>query len=70
MQLGGGALGGLALAEALTRGMIGESLLFAGESPYLLPAVALVLTFVGLLAAVGPTLQVLAVQPSEALRAE
>ena len=68
-QLVAGAAGGLVLAEGLARA-IGGSLLFAGESAYVLPAVAIVLTFVGLLAAVGPALRGLAVQPTEALRGE
>jgi putative ABC transport system permease protein len=69
VQLVAGALGGLTLAEAVARG-IGGSLLFAGESLYVLPVVAVVLTLVGLLAAVGPAVRGLAVQPTEALRAE
>jgi hypothetical protein len=69
-QLIGGALGGLALVEALARVAIDGSLLFAGESPYVLPAVAVVLILFGLLGAIGPALRGLAVQPTEALRAE
>jgi putative ABC transport system permease protein len=69
-QLIGGALGGLALVEALARVAIDGSLLFAGESPYVLPAVAVVLILFGLLGTLGPALRGLAVQPSEALRAD
>ena len=68
-QLGAGAMGGLALAEGLARAA-GGSLLFAGESTYVLPTVVVLLMSIGLLAAVGPALRGLAVEPTEALRQE
>jgi putative ABC transport system permease protein len=69
-QLVGGALAGLALVEALARGALGASLLFAGESPYVLPGVVAVLMLFGILGATGPVLRGLAIQPREALQAD
>jgi hypothetical protein len=67
VQLGAGVLGGLVVALAIDRvagGMITRQL------PVLLPVVAIVMTTVGLLAALGPARRGLAVQPTEALRSD
>ncbi|HSL70247.1 MAG TPA: ABC transporter permease [Longimicrobiales bacterium] len=67
-QLGTGVLSGLTIASA-----VGLSLSdgpFAGRDVMLLPVVAGLMLMVGLLAALGPARRGLAVQPSEALRAE
>jgi ABC-type antimicrobial peptide transport system permease subunit len=68
MQLAGGAVGGLLLAEAIGR-LLGVSL-FRGEYAHLPPTVALLVTAIGLLAAWGPARLGLSVPPTEALRGE
>jgi predicted permease len=68
MQLAGGAVGGLLLAEAIGR-LLGVSL-FRGEYAHLPPTVALLVTAIGLLAAWGPARHGLSVPPTEALRGE
>ena len=66
-QLAVGVLAGLGAALAIDRaagGMISRQLIV------LLPLVALIMTLVGLLAALGPARRGLAVQPTEALRGD
>ena len=67
-QLGAGIILGLIVAAALDavsgRGMMG------GRALILLPTVVAVMFTVGVLAAVGPALRGLAIQPTEALREE
>jgi predicted permease len=67
-QLVTGVMGGLAMAEVVVR-ILGGSFL-TGEGTHLLPLVALAMTVTGLLATLGPVRRGLAVQPTEALRAE
>ena len=67
-QLGAGIILGLIVAAALDTvaggGMMG------GRALILLPTVVAVMSTVGVLAAVGPALRSLAIQPTEALREE
>lgn len=67
-QLGLGLALGLAAAVVLNLAMGGE--VFAGLRLLLLPAVCLLMTGVGLLAALGPARRGLRIQPMEALREE
>jgi len=70
------ALGQLALGATI--GLIGAILLegilegemFRGQGAIILPLVAVFMTIVGLLAALGPARRGLAIQPTEALREE
>ena len=67
MQIGIGVVTGLLVALSIDRlagGVITRQL------PILLPIVALIMTTVGLLAALGPARRGLAVQPTEALRSD
>ena len=58
-------IGVMALLDTATEGeMLG------GRSAFLLPAVAVLMSVVGLLAAVGPARRALRIQPTEALRAD
>jgi predicted permease len=59
-----GMIGAFALEQALEGGM------FRGYGAIILPAVAFVMTTVGVLAAIGPARQGLRIQPTEALREE
>ncbi len=67
-QLGAGAAVGLLGAVGLEQVLEGE--MFQGQGAVILPIVVLVMTTVGLLAAVGPARQGLSIQPTEALREE
>jgi putative ABC transport system permease protein len=67
-QLAIGAAAGMIGAFALEQALEGE--MFQGRGTIILPAVALVMTMVGVLAAIGPTRQGLSIQPTEALREE
>lgn len=67
-QLGIGVAVGLAAAGLLDVAMGGE--VFYGRGAVLLPAVCLLMTAVGLLAALGPARRGLRIQPMEALREE
>lgn len=67
-QLAIGAAAGMAGAAGLEQLLGGEML--QGNGAILLPAVAVVMTGVGLLAALGPARRGLRIQPTEALRAE
>ena len=67
-QLGAGAAIGLLGAAALEQLLEGE--MFQGQGAVLVPVVILVMTGVGLLAALGPVRQSLTIQPTEALREE
>jgi ABC-type antimicrobial peptide transport system permease subunit len=67
-QLGAGVLGGLALAVVVDRAAGSGPL--AGKGLVVLPAVAVLMIGIGLLAALGPARRGLAVQPTEALREE
>ena len=67
-QLALGVGVGLAAAFALDRATGGE--LLGGKGPMVVPAVAVCMLLVGLLAALGPARRGLRVQPTEALRAE
>ena len=67
-QLAIGAMVGMLGAVGLEQILEGE--MFQGRGAVLLPVVALVMTTVGLLAAVGPARQGLSIQPTEALREE
>ena len=68
MQLAAGVAAGLLVALVLERWTEGE--LMAGRPLVVAPVVALFMTVVGLLAALGPARRGLRVQPTEALRAE
>lgn len=68
LQLSGGALAGLVVAGLLDRFSGGQML--GGRATLLLPAVALFMIAVGLLAALGPALGGLRIEPVEALRAD
>src|SRR5690606_11867192 len=66
-QIGAGAAAGIAVAlllNALAGGVLTRQL------PLLVPSVALVITAVALLAALGPARRGLAVEPTEALRGD
>lgn len=67
-QLGLGVLVGIGAAALLDRATGGE--LLGGTGAALLPAVVLLMLGIGLLAALGPALRGLRVQPVEALRAD
>jgi predicted permease len=67
-QLGIGAAVGMIGAFALEEMLEGE--MFQGRGAIILPAVAIVMTTVGVLAAIGPARQGLSIQPTEALREE
>ena len=67
-QLALGAAVGMLGAFALEQVLEGE--MFQGRGAIILPAVALVMTTVGVLAAIGPARQGLSIQPTEALREE
>lgn len=67
-QLGAGVLAGLGAAVLLDRAAGGE--LLGGTGAVLLPAVAVLMLGVGLLAALGPARRGLRIQPVEALRAD
>ena len=67
-QLSGGVLVGLAIAAGLES--LSGGTMMAGHGPVLLPAVIAMMFTVGLLATLGPARRGLAVQPTEALRAE
>jgi predicted permease len=67
-QLGAGAILGLLIAVALERVIEGQ--MFQGQGAVVLPAVIVVLTTVGVLAALGPARKGLSIQPIEALRDE
>jgi ABC-type antimicrobial peptide transport system permease subunit len=68
VQLAVGAALGLLGAVGLEQVLEGE--MFQGHGAVILPAVAVLMTVVGLLAAVGPARRGLRIQPTEALRAE
>jgi ABC-type antimicrobial peptide transport system permease subunit len=65
-QLAAGAVVGIAGAIVL-EGLI-EGEMFRAQGTIILPAVTLLMTFVGLLAALGPARRGLRIQPTEALR--
>jgi putative ABC transport system permease protein len=67
-QLGAGAAVGLLGAVGLENALEGE--MFQGYGAVILPLVALVMTTVGVLAAIGPARRGLQIQPTEALREE
>jgi putative ABC transport system permease protein len=67
-QLAIGAAVGMIGAFALEQALEGE--MFQGRGAIILPAVALVMTTVGVLAAIGPARRGLSIQPTEALREE
>jgi len=67
-QLGAGVLSGLVLAGAVDRAVGGGPL--SGKGVVLLPIVAALMLAIGLLAALGPARQGLAIQPTEALKEE
>jgi predicted permease len=67
-QLGTGAAVGVVGAVALERLMEGD--LLQGRGAIILPLVALVMTTIGILAAIGPAREGLRIQPTEALREE
>ena len=67
-QLGLGVLAGIGAAALLDQATGGE--LLGGTGAVLLPAVAILMLGVGLLAALGPARRGLRVQPTEALRAD
>ena len=68
VQLACGAALGMLGAVALEQMLEGET--FQGHGAVILPAVAVFMTTVGLLAAYGPARRGLAIQPTEALREE
>jgi hypothetical protein len=68
LQIGAGVIAGLAVAAALE--WVGDAGLMGGKGHIFLPAVALLMFTVGVLAALGPARRGLAVQPTEALREE
>jgi predicted permease len=67
VQIGMGVLGGLIISLAIDRVAGG---VITRQLPVLLPIVAIIMTTVGLLAALGPARRGLAVQPTEALRSD
>jgi ABC-type antimicrobial peptide transport system permease subunit len=67
-QLGTGVAVGLAVAIALE--LLLDGVVMGGRPQLVLPAVAGIVAVVGLLAALGPARRGLAIQPTEALRAE
>jgi predicted permease len=66
-QIGAGVLAGLCVALAIDRAAGG---MITGRLVLLLPLVAMIMTVVGFLAALGPARRGLAVQPTEALRGD
>ena len=68
VQLGGGVLLGLAIAEAIPRANGGS--FFAGRGIVMLPLVISIMLAIGLLAALGPARRGLSIQPTEALKEE
>jgi putative ABC transport system permease protein len=68
VQLGAGVAVGLLLATVLELGSGGE--VMGGKALYVLPVVSALILTIGLVAAFGPARRGLAVQPTEALRAE
>jgi putative ABC transport system permease protein len=68
VQLGIGA--GLGMATAIAIDQASGGGLLDGRSLLVLPIVAVVMTAIGMLAACGPARRGLAIQPTEALRAE
>jgi predicted permease len=68
LQLASGAALGMIGAVALERLLEGET--FQGHGAVILPAVAILMTLVGLVATVGPARRGLRIHPTEALRAE
>jgi hypothetical protein len=68
IQIGVGIAVGTALS-GVTNALTGGEMMF-GQAWYLLPGVAVLMTTVGLIAAYGPARRALAIQPTEALRAE
>ena len=69
-QLAAGAAAGLVGAIALDQLLIEGDRMFQGQGAVIVPVVALVMTVVGLLAALGPARAGLSIQPIEALREE
>jgi ABC-type antimicrobial peptide transport system permease subunit len=67
-QLGSGVLAGLFLVTLVDRVTRGD--MMDGRALFLVPAVALLMVVIGLLAALGPARRGLAIQPTEALREE
>jgi ABC-type antimicrobial peptide transport system permease subunit len=67
-QIGAGIAVGLLLATALDVALDGT--VMGGRPMYMVPAVVVVITAVGLAAALGPARRGLAVQPTEVLREE
>jgi ABC-type antimicrobial peptide transport system permease subunit len=67
-QLGSGVLAGLFLVTLVDRVTRGD--MMGGRALLLVPAVALLMVVIGLLAALGPARRGLAIQPTEALREE
>ena len=67
-QLAAGAVIGMLAAVGLEQVLEGE--MFQGQGAVILPIVAVLMTAVGLLAALGPARQGLSIQPTEALRQE
>jgi predicted permease len=67
-QLGAGVAAGVAIAAAVE--WLSEGDMLGGQAMVLLPTVVVVMSMVGLLAALGPARRGLAIQPTEALRDE
>ena len=67
-QLAIGAAVGMLGAVALEQVLEGE--MFQGQGAVILPIVVVVMTLVGLLAAIGPARRGFSIQPTEALREE
>jgi predicted permease len=68
VQFGLGVVVGLTLTTLVDRATGG--LLLSGDEVFILPAIVLLMTVVGALAAWGPARRALSIQPTEALRAE
>jgi ABC-type antimicrobial peptide transport system permease subunit len=67
-QLGAGVAAGVAIAAAVE--WLSDGDMLGGQAMVLLPSVVVVMSMVGLLAALGPARRGLAIQPTEALRDE